>query len=233
MQVQQYSLTNIVIFHQQITINVNIGSNLIDELNMKCDKLVTCIEYEIYNDIDSNVIDIIVRLKQIIKKTQASYLFSDNSAFYTEDSYFKAIKSSLWFLEYINNNILELNNFKNKIYIDFYNIIKNEIDKLIYDKNRFFFDWKLYEWLIQEKHIDTRYDSKYEPFFSKTEIEDFGKLEYKNIIANIIQDYGDISNVKPFKSNKELAFRELYICFFKLNIPDFENTIGDTKCKEN
>lgn len=237
MQGQQYSITNIVIFKQQINIYLNIESSIINDFNLQCDKFVMHIETEMYDDINSQVINIIAILKQIIEKTQSPYPFSNNTVFYKEDSYFKALKSSLWFLEYINDNILEVDNFKHKIYTNFYNIIRNKIDGLLFNKDRFIFDWKLYEWLIQENYIKTRhitrYTSKYEPYFKENDLESFGKLEYKNIIDYIIKYHGDISDFNPFKNNQELAFKELYISFDKLNSTDYKNIIGETKCKEN
>lgn len=115
--------------------NINIGKDKVEELNQNFQNLTEIIKYKSFRD-SIEIEKLIIKVKTILNmiidetKTNSKYeLISNNqfNSFSNQNSYFSALKSALFFLEYLAKNVIDKIEINKNIFNEYNKYINNLI----------------------------------------------------------------------------------------------------------
>jgi len=181
------SQNNFLIFAEINIYNINIGKSKIDELNQNFQNLTEIVKHKSFRDsieIEQLIIKIKTILNMIIDETKIN---SNNE----QNSYFNALKSTLFFLQYLSEYIVDKIDINKDIYDEYRNYIDNLISELMPNLNEF--DVKIYEWLVENNYI--HYNTSLQ-LYSKNELKEFYNTSHREIIDFVLTQ--DINKFYPY-----------------------------------
>jgi len=126
---------NYMIFAKIDIWNINIGKDKVEELNQNFQNLTEIIKYKSFRD-SIEIEKLIIKVKTILNmiidetKTNSKYeLISNNqfNSFSNQNSYFSALKSALFFLEYLAKNVIDKIEINKNIFNEYNKYINNLI----------------------------------------------------------------------------------------------------------
>ena len=206
---QQNNL-QIIFINMNITI-INLAKDKIDELN-KCFKILDKnLEHNLLDDkkeIGKSVIEIISLMEMIFEDTESTKYDIDKH----NNPYKQAIESGLFFLDYINKNILQKDLIDITIYNNFDKFISNHIEQIIYNKEQFLFELNIYKWLKKENYIKYRSHDNSED----EELEDFYNKHHRKILDWIINNNNNLYQ-NPLDDKKNEIYYNLLTNYKKIN----------------
>lgn len=202
---QQNNL-QVIFIEMNITI-ISLTKDKIDDLN-KCFRVLDkSLEHKLMDDkkeIGKSVVEIISLMEMIFEDSDST----KNKIEEHNNPYKQAIESGLFFLNYINEKILQKDLIDVEIYNRFDKFISNHIEQIIYDKKKFFFELYTNRWLKKEKYIPS-YRSTNSDNSEDEELTKFYNTNHRQILNWIINNYDELDR-NPLDNNKHKIYYDLF-----------------------
>jgi hypothetical protein len=211
---QQNNL-QIIFMNMNITI-INLAKDKIDELN-KCFKILDKnLEHNLLDnkkEIGKSVIEIISLMEMIFEDSKSTKYEIEKY----NNPYKQAIESGLFFLNYINEKILQKDLIDVAIYNQFDEFISNHIEQIICNKERFFFELYIYEWLKKENYI-LAYSNRnhHHNNIEDEELAKFYNQHHRKILDWIIKNCNNLYQ-NPLDNEKNEVYYNLLTNYKKIS----------------
>jgi len=202
---------NYMIFAKINIYNINIGKDKIEELNQNFQNLTEIIKHKSFRD-TIEIEQLIIKVKTILNmiidetKTHSKYELISNDQFnsFNKNQYFNSLKSALFFLEYLAENVIDKIEINKNIFDEYNNYINNSISELMPKLNDE--EVKIYEWLKINNYINFNENIQ---LFSNNKLQEFYDENHRKIIDFIltrdIHDFYPYHNIGGIKAYLELS----------------------------
>jgi hypothetical protein len=209
----QQNNTYIIFENMNITI-INLTKDKIDELN-KCFKILdkSLVNNLIDNEkeIGKSVIEIISLMEMIFEDCKSAKYEIEKY----NNPYKLAIESALFFLDYINKNILQKNLIDVAIYNEFDKFVINHIEEIVFNKEQCLFELYIYEWLKKEKYIHEF--NNINNYFKHEDLTQFYNKYHRKILDWIIRNDNNLKQFNPLNNTKHVVYYNLFLQYNKIS----------------
>ena len=126
-----------------------------------------------------------------------------------------AIESALFFLDYINKNILQKNLIDVAIYNEFDKFVINHIEEIVFNKEQCLFELYIYEWLKKEKYIHEF--NNINNYFKHEDLTQFYNKYHRKILDWIIRNDNNLKQFNPLNNTKHVVYYNLFLQYNKIS----------------
>lgn len=219
--INNYQQTNIqtIFVNMNITI-INLSKDKIDELN-KCFKIL---DKSLVNNLIDNKKEIGRSVVEIISLMEMIFEDSISTKRDIEEynnPYKQAIECGLFFLNYINEKILQKDLIDVAIYNQFDKFISNHIEQIIYNGKQFFFELYIYKWLKKENYVHSYHNMNYHNNIKDEELTNFYNKYHREILDWIINNRNNLDQ-NPLDIKKNEVYYNLLSNYKKISQQNIE-----------